>query len=174
MPQSQSEAAIESVAGEFVFTRVIDASRERVWQAFTESERLMQWWGPAGFTMLAANVDLRPGGAFHYGMRAPDGSEVWGKWVYREIVPPERLTVIASFSDEAADITRHPYSPDWPLELLSTMTLIEHEGRTTVTVQAVPHSATEIERRTFEDARDSMDEGYTGTLDKLAEYLAKV
>ena len=52
----------------------------------------------------------------HYGMRTPDGNEMWGKWIYREIVKPERLVVVASFSDAQRGITRHPLSPEWPLE----------------------------------------------------------
>ena len=57
--------------------RVFDAPRDLVWKAFTESERLMQWWGPKGFTMLVAKLDLRPGGVFHYSMRSPDGRAMY-------------------------------------------------------------------------------------------------
>ena len=59
---------------------------------------------------------------FHYGMRGPDGSEMWGKFVYREIAPPERLVFIVSFSDENGGMTRHPMAPTWPLEMLNTLT----------------------------------------------------
>lgn len=65
-----------------------------------------------------------------------------------------------------------PLSPTRPLEMLSTATFSEHEGRTTITVKAAPYSATESERKTFEAGRDSMQQGYTGTLDQLADYLA--
>ena len=85
---------------EFVISRTFDAPRELVWKAFTEREHLMQWFGPKGFKMLAGTVDLRPGGTFHYGMQAPDGKTMWGKWIFREIVPPERLVTVVSFSDE--------------------------------------------------------------------------
>ena len=173
MTQRTEGPATIPIDDAFQYTRVLDAPRGLVWKAFTESERLMQWWGPAGFTMLAAKVELRPGGVFHYGMRGPDGSEVWGKWVYREIVPPERLSVLASLSDADGGMTRHPSAPGWPLELLSTMTLTEHDGRTTVTVDSVPHDATDAERQVFASALGSMDEGYAGTLDKLVAYLAK-
>jgi len=46
------------------------------------------WWGPKGFKEFTSKVDLRVGGTHHYGMKAPDGSLMWGKFTYREIVPP--------------------------------------------------------------------------------------
>jgi uncharacterized protein YndB with AHSA1/START domain len=159
---------------EFSITRVFDAPRELVWKAFTESERLMRWWGPKGFTMRVAKLDLRPGGVFHYGMRSPDGRDMWGKFVYREIAAPERLVFVNSFSDEASNVTRHPFSPTWPLEILNTMTLSEHGGKTTLTISGSPINATEEERKTFEAGRDSMKQGFTGTLEQLANYLASV
>jgi uncharacterized protein YndB with AHSA1/START domain len=158
---------------EFVITRVFDAPRELVWKAWTESERLAHWWGPKGFAMLSCKNDLRPGGVFHYGMRAPDGGVMWGKFVYREIVAPERLVFIVCFSDEAGGVTRHPWAPDWPLETLSTVTFAEHDGRTRLTMQGVPLNATQSERETFQAGHKSMQQGWTGTLDQLANYLAK-
>jgi uncharacterized protein YndB with AHSA1/START domain len=56
--------------------RVFDPPRERVWKAFTESERLMHWWGPNGFSMQVAKLDLRPGGMSHYDLRSPDGRDM--------------------------------------------------------------------------------------------------
>jgi uncharacterized protein YndB with AHSA1/START domain len=156
---------------EFVFTRVFDAPRDLVWKAFTEPERLMHWWGPKGFTMLTCKVDLRHGGVFHYSMRSPDGHEMWGKWVYREIVPPERLVTVVSFTDAEGTLLRHPMSSTWPREVLHTMTLSERDGKTTLTVYGVPTNATEEERKTFGAARDSMAAGFTGTLDQLEAYL---
>jgi uncharacterized protein YndB with AHSA1/START domain len=157
----------------FTSSRVFDAPRDLVWKALTESERLMQWWGPKGFTVRVAEVDLRPGGTFLYCLQSADGYEMWGKWVYREITPPERLVTISSFTDAQGSPIRHPVEPHWPLEMLGTMTLAEHEGKTTVTVQALPHNATDEESKTFFDGRDGMAEGFTGTFDKLAAYLAK-
>jgi uncharacterized protein YndB with AHSA1/START domain len=162
----------ESGKGEFVFTRVLDAPRELVWKTLTESEHLNHWWGPKGFTTRVTKLNLRPGGVFHYWQRSPEGREIWGKWVYREIVPPELLVVINSFSDEEGNVTRNPFSPTWPLECLTTSTFSEHGGKTTLTIRSVPHNATEVERKTFVDGLKSMDQGFTGTLDRLAEHLA--
>lgn len=162
----------EQKPAEFSITRVFDAPRERVWKAFTESERLMRWWGPKGFTMQVAKLDLRPGGVFHYGMRSPDGHAMWGKFVYREIVAPERLVFVVSFTDEKGNLKRHPMSPTWPLEVLNTMTLSEQDGKTTLTLRGIPINETEEERKTFEGGHKSMQQGFKGTLDQLTDYLA--
>jgi uncharacterized protein YndB with AHSA1/START domain len=157
----------------FIISRTFDAPRELMWKAWSERRRLMEWFGPQGFKVPAAKMDFRPGGSFHYCMESPDGNEMWGKFVYREIIAPEKIVLVNSFSDEAGGITRHPMSATWPLEMLSTFTLTEENGRTTATVHWVPLSATEEERKTFDAAHDGMKQGWTGTFDQLAAYLAK-
>ena len=69
---------------------------------------MKHWWGPKGFKVLESKMDLRVGGFYHYGLKAPDGMPMWGKMVYREIVPRERIVFLNFFSDEAGGITRHP------------------------------------------------------------------
>jgi uncharacterized protein YndB with AHSA1/START domain len=157
----------------FVISRVLDAPRDKVWKAWTEVERLKQWWGPKGFTVSHCTVDLRPGGLMHYRLRSPDGHDMWGRFVYREIAKPERLVWVNSFSDEKGGVTRHPMSPGWPREMLTTVSFAEHKGGTLVTVQWIPIDATEEERRTFDAGRDSMQQGWTGTFEQLEQYLAR-
>jgi len=168
---AETSAITDAARREFVVTRVLDAPRELVFKAWTERERLMRWWGPKGAVIQIRDLDLRPGGAFHYGMRAPDGHDMWGKWVFREISAPERLVFIASFTDEAGNPIRNPFALDWPLEVLSTLTFAEQEGRTTLTMHGVPLNATEQERNAFEGGHASLRQGWTGTLDQLADYL---
>lgn len=159
---------------DFVITRIFDAPRDLVWKAFTDPQHMKQWWGPKGFTVIASKMDLRPGGTYHYGMKAPDGSAMWGKFVYREVVAPERMVFINSFSDEAGGITRHPMAPTWPLEMLSTFTFEEAPGgKTKLTIRWSPHNATDEERKTFDAGHDSMRQGWGGTLEQLTAYLAK-
>jgi uncharacterized protein YndB with AHSA1/START domain len=157
----------------FVISRVFDAPRDLVWKAHSELEGLKQWWGPKGFTWVAGTLDFRPGGMFHYGLRSPNGQEMWGRFVYREIVKPERIVSVSSFSDEKGGLTRHFLSPEWPLEMLNTATFSEADGKTTLTVSSVAVNATAHERKTFEDGFKSMEGGFTGTFDQLAAYLAK-
>jgi len=158
---------------EFVITRVFDAPRDLVWKAFTQCEHLKHWWGPKGFKVTSCKIDLRPGGVFHYGMQSPDGKMMWGKFIYREIVAPERIVHIVAFSDEHQGVTRHPMAPSWPLETLAAMTFTESGGKTTITVRWSPHNATPEERATFEAAHDGMRQGWTETMDQLDAYLAK-
>jgi uncharacterized protein YndB with AHSA1/START domain len=157
----------------FTTSRTFDAPRKTLWEAWTDREKLMQWFGPKGFTMAQAKLDFRPGGTFHYCLRSPDGKEMWGKFVYREIVAPERIVLINSFSDEKGGLTRHPMSPKWPLEMLSTTTLAEAGGRTTMTIEWMPWNATAEENQVVDGAREGMKAGWTGTFDQLADYLAK-
>jgi uncharacterized protein YndB with AHSA1/START domain len=164
---------------EFTISRVFDAPREMVWRACTEPDQLAQWWGPKGFKMRSCKLDLRPGGMFHYGMEAPAGSPMgggimWGKFVYREIVRPERLVFTNSFSDENGGTTRHPMSATWPLEVLNIETFTETAGKTTVLLCGTPFNASEAERKTFRDATKSMEQGFTGTFNQLDEYLARL
>ena len=103
---------------EFVISRVFDAPRELVFKVWTEPEHIAKWFGPKGVSIKSAKMDLRPGGSLLTCMGTPDGREMWGKWVFREIAPPEKLVYINSFSDEKGGLARHPMSPTWPLEML--------------------------------------------------------
>jgi uncharacterized protein YndB with AHSA1/START domain len=156
----------------FEITRVFDAPREQVWKAWTDPAHLKHWWGPKGFTVHTCKVDLRPGGLFLYGMKSPDGADTWGKFVYRKIEAPKRLEFIVSFSDPKGGITRHPWSEHWPLQILSTVEFSEVSGKTQVTVRWTPHEASEIERNTFDEGRASMQQGWGGTFEQFAGYLA--
>jgi uncharacterized protein YndB with AHSA1/START domain len=108
-------------------------------------------------------------------MTAPDGTEMWGRFVYREIKAPHRLVFITCFSDAKGGVTRHPWSPNWPLEMHSTVLFEEHAGgKTKVSVQWAPaDGSTEVERKTFDEGRGSMNQGWTGTFEQFAAYLSK-
>jgi uncharacterized protein YndB with AHSA1/START domain len=158
---------------EFVIMRIFDAPRERVWRAWTEAKSLGKWWGPKGFDIVSVKLDLRPGGTFHYCLKSPEGQEMWGKFIFREIVPEQRLVFVVSFSDAEGGLARHPMSPDWPLMMLSTVTFADTgTGKTTITVKWVAYEATDKEREVFEAGKDSMRQGWTGTFDRLDDYLA--
>jgi len=161
-----------SATAPFVITRALAAPRLRVWQAWTEVEHLQHWWGPKGFVVAHCTVDLRPGGLMHYCLRAPDGPEMWGRFLFREIVEPEKLVWVNSFSDEKGGITRHPMAPGWPREMHTTVTFAEQGKGTLVTVSWYPINASEDERRIFDEGRASMNQGWGGTFEKLEHFLA--
>jgi len=162
-----------SASGPFIISRTFDVPSYRVWRAWTDRDRLMHWFGPKGFKMTHARVDFRPGGSFHYCLQGPDGKAMWGKFVYRESVPLQRMVLLNSFSDPGGGTTVHPINPTWPREMLSTTTLTEENGKTTVTVCWEPFNATAEERMTFDSNHETMKMGWGGTFDQLADYLSK-
>ena len=163
----------EHLAGEFVLSRLVDAPRERVWAAWTEPERMRRWFGPKGLKTVSAEMDLRPGGLYHYGMRTPDGQQMWGKWIFREIAKPERLVFVQSFSDENRGVTRHPMNANWPLQTLATVLFADFGSKTLITLKWAPLDATDAERKTFDENRDGMNKGWGGTFEQLDAYLAQ-
>ena len=162
----------ERISPPFVLTRSFDAPREQVFAAFTQLEHLQRWMGPKGFEMVDCKVDLRPGGVFHYGMRAAGGATMWGQWTFREITAPERLVVVVQFSDADGGVTRHPMAPSWPLSTLSTSTFVEHDGKTLLTLKWQALDATEAEEQVFNASHAGMAQGWGGTMDQLAAHLA--
>ncbi|WP_290980781.1 SRPBCC family protein [Hyphomicrobium sp.] len=168
MTKSNEQEKIEP----FVISRVFDAPRELVFKAFTEPERMKEWWGPKGFKGIAGEMDLRPGGRYHYGLQAPDGSIMWGLFVYREVSAPERIVLVNSFSDAEGGLTRHPMNPKWPLRMLSIFTFEDvGSGKTKLTVSWTPIEESAEEREVFEQARPSMTQGWSGTFGQLESYL---
>lgn len=161
---------------EFTFSRTFDAPRERVWRAWTDAESLARWWGPKNATIRVLKLEFRPGGMFHYTMAFQPGHEMYGRFIYREIVAPERIVFVISFSDAAGGITRAPFpqlKDLWPLEVLNTVTFTEQGGKTTIALRGSPIDATEDERAMFAANADSMRQGFGGTFDQLTGFLAK-
>ncbi|HEY2256044.1 MAG TPA: SRPBCC domain-containing protein [Variovorax sp.] len=158
--------------GAFTLARTFDAPRERVWKAFAEADRLAQWWGPKGFTLSVASFDLQPGGGFVYSMSV--GPQVmWGRFVYREIDRPERIVFVNGFSDAAGGLTRAPFNPAWPLEVLNSWRFTEEGGKTTISMRGDPVNASDAECAVFIASFDSMRMGFGGTFDQLQDYLRK-
>jgi uncharacterized protein YndB with AHSA1/START domain len=138
-----------------VATRVLDAPRRLVFDALTSPEHVPHWLlGPEGWTMPVCEIDLRPGGEWHFVWRGPDGTEMEMRGVYREIVPPERVVNTESWGGE------------WP-ETLNTVVLSEEEGKTTLTSTVLYPS---------KEARDAalatgMEEGWSASYERLDGYL---
>jgi uncharacterized protein YndB with AHSA1/START domain len=166
------KSSADRAAQEFVFTRTYDAPRELVFEAWSKGEHMAQWWGPKGFAMKVAKLEFRAGGVFHYSMQPPKGPVMWGRFVYREVVAPERIVFVNSFSDEKGGIGPNPWIPDWPLEILNTLTLAEQDGKTTLTLRGGPIDATDEQWTLFVDKQSSMRQGMGGTFDQLADLLA--
>lgn len=170
---AKNSAAANLHDREIVLTRVFNAPRDLVWKAFTERDRMAKWWGLKGMTTQIRELDLRPGGTFLYVMRMPDGGEMCGKWVYREIVAPELLVVVHFTTDDTGKPIPNPFDPSLPREMLTTSRFTEHAGRTTLELRSVPINETAAQREAFNKLADGMEEGFNNTLDLLDEYLAQ-
>ena len=104
-----------------VMTRVFSAPRGHVWAALTRPNLLTQWYGPAGWSLVICEIDLRVGGAWHFVVQRPDGKRIGQRGVYQEIDPPARLVTTETWDDWAAG------------ETLVTTVLVEKNDRTTFT-----------------------------------------
>lgn len=91
-----TKSRVENPTPALSLTRVLDSPRTLVWSVWSDPAQAVHWWGPHGFTVPAYEADLRPGGAFRYEMRAPDGSFFPEDGAFEEVVPNERIVQPAS------------------------------------------------------------------------------
>jgi uncharacterized protein YndB with AHSA1/START domain len=162
-----------NAATEFVFSRTFDASRDDVWNAFTQPEHLKHWWGTPGSSIEIAHHELKPGGLFLYCMKFPDGRAMWARFIFREIVAPERLVWLNGFSDEHGGLTRNPWVPGFPLETLNTVILTEQDVKTLLTITVVPFNARDEEAGVLAGGIKGMKMGFGASFKVLADYLAR-
>jgi len=141
-----------------VLSRTCAAPRETVWNAWTDPERMAQWWGPRGFTNPICGLDVRPGGAIRIVMRAPEGTEHPMRGVFLEIVEFERLVFTAIAEDDRGRAQ---------LEALTTVTFAEDDGNTKLTLHARAVGLTAAAAPMLE----GMQAGWTQTLERLESYL---
>jgi len=139
---------------EIVMTRIVDAPRKRVFEAWTDPAHLPSWFGRRGWTMPVCEIDLRPGGTWRFLSQGPTGTKLGMYGVYREISPFDRLVYTESFDD-------------YPGETLNTLVLSDEDGKTMITCTSVYPS---------KEARDAvlktrMQEGASESLDRLVEHL---
>ena len=142
---------------EIVMTRVFDAPRRLVFDAFSKPELLKRWFGPRGWSLVVCEVDLRVGGGFRFVLRSPDGKEMGMRGVYREIAPPERSVHMESFDD-------------YPGESQVTAVFVEQGGKTTLTA-TVLYPSQEVRDAVI---KSGMEHGAAESYDKLAELLASL
>jgi uncharacterized protein YndB with AHSA1/START domain len=141
-------------------TRVLDAPRTLVWQAWTDPKMMAQWFGPRGFTASVPELDVRVGGTLRIVMHGPDGNDYPMKGVFREVVPPERLV----FSNTAVD-----QDGNHLLEGETIVTFAEHGGKTTLTLKTHAVGRVPIAPQMLA----GMEAGWSQSLDKLQALLAR-
>jgi uncharacterized protein YndB with AHSA1/START domain len=139
-------------------TRVFDAPRERVFEAWTSAEQLSHWFAPEHFTVHSCEADPRPGGLFRLCMRSPQGQDYWVRGSYREVVAPERL-VIACTADDELGIAR--------LEEIIIVSFSDDRRGTRLELKA---DATGPSTRAAQ-MLGGMERGWAETIDRLADIL---
>ncbi len=140
---------------EIVMTRVFDAPRDLVFEAHASCEHLSHWWGPRRYEIISCEVDFRPGGAWRIVHRGPDGEEYAFRGEYGEIVRPERIVWTFEFEGVPGSVS------------VQTMTLEEHDGKTTLTGTSVFDTVEERDGM----LESGMESGAAETYDRLDEYL---
>ncbi len=166
-----SKTATSGTQG-LVVTRVFDAPVEQTWRAWSESEHVMQWWGPTGFTSPLAKMDFREGGTSLVCMRAPKefgGQEMYNTWTYRKIVPKERIEFVLAWADKDGkriEPSQIGLPPDMPSEVRHVITFEARPGgKTEMTVSEYGYaSAQQVEMSKA---------GLEQCLDKLAASFAR-
>jgi uncharacterized protein YndB with AHSA1/START domain len=145
---------------EIVISRVFDAPRELVWEAWTNPEHVARWWGPNGFTTTIEKMDVRPGGVWQHVMHGPNGTDYPNKSVFTEVVKPERIVYEHGGSRKG----------DPCVQFTATWTFEEPKaGQTRLTIRMVFPSA---EARDIVVKEYGAIEGGKQTLARLAEHLA--
>jgi uncharacterized protein YndB with AHSA1/START domain len=143
---------------EIAMTRVFDAPRRLVFDAWTKPELLKRWLGVrAGWSMAVCEVDLKVGGTYRFVWRKTDGTEMWMGGVYREIVRPERIINTESFDD-----------PWYEGEALDTAVLVEQGGKTTLTT-TILYASREVRDTVL---KSPMERGVAESYNMLADLLA--
>ena len=144
---------------EVVITRIVDAPRRLVFEAWTNPEHVPQWLlGPEGWTMPVCEIDLRVGGTWRYVWRKDDGAEMAMSGIYREVVPPERI------------VSTERWGPEWP-ETVNTVQLVEAAGRTTITITVLYPSKEARDMALQTGMKEGMNQGFA-RLDELLGQLA--
>ena len=158
----------------FVISRSFPAPRELIFEMWTNPEHFSQWLAPKGFDMKFIRADIREGGSSFYKM-ASAGLTMYGQAFYEKLDRPSRLIYTQQFTDEQGNVSRHPLAPTWP-ETMRTVVDFAAEGpdatRVTVTWEVVGNYTPE-ELGTFIQGRTGRTMGWTGSFDKLDEYLAE-
>ncbi len=160
----------------FVINRSFEVSLETMFEMWTNPDHFSKWLPPTGFTMTFVRCEMKAGGStFYYMTPEGGGPKMWGRTQYIEITRPNRLVYTQQFCDEKENITRHPMAPTWPENMLTVITLSE-EGpdQTRITVEWEPYGTyTSEEMDTFIKAKSGMTQGWTGSFDKLEDYITK-
>lgn len=159
-----------SATKDFKIVREFNASREDVFSAFAEADALNEWWGPAETSNSVISLDFTQGGIFHYRMEK-DGQTSYGRFLFGRILPHELLEFTNSFADENANVITAPFNISLPKAIFYSLSFTDLGDRTIITLTGKPLEASKEEIEGFQAINESMQKGFAGTFDRLANYL---
>lgn len=159
----------------FVINRSFDAPLDLMFEMWTDPKHFSAWLAPTGFRMEFIKSEMRPGGSTFYFMTNDKDVKMYGRTEYLSIQKPSRLVYTQQFCDKDEKISRHPMAPTWPETMLTTVVLTEEgPNRTRITVTWEPHgNVTREELEAFIAEKSGMTRGWTGSFDKLEEYVSR-
>jgi uncharacterized protein YndB with AHSA1/START domain len=158
---------------QFFITRSFDAGIEHMYAMWTDPEHMAQWVPPTGATMRFLRAEPRVGGASFYAMTMPGGVTMHGLVKYLALQKPNHIVYTQQFCDEREQVIRPPFFANWPLAMLTTISLAsEGADRTRVTVRWEPRDASDADIAEFIKQRSGLTMGWTGSFDKLEAALA--
>ncbi|OXS75789.1 SRPBCC family protein [Domibacillus enclensis] len=168
---SDQTVMVKVEGSDLIMERIVAAPRDLVFQVFSSSDHVEAWWGPAGWETENRQFEFKPGGVWHYCMRCTDkdqgdfyGMESWGKGVFHEIVPPEKIVYTDYFSDEQGSESKEMPSTH------STI-LFEEIGEETKLIFRSRYASEEALQQVMDMG---MVQGFSSQLEHLDQLLAKL
>ena len=160
----------------FIINRTFDAPIDLVYELWTNPDHFSKWLAPTGFDMKFIRADIKSGGDTFYCMSNAAGLKMYGRAHYIEVKKPDYLKYTQEFCDENENLSRHPMAPTWPATMLTIVELTpEGPDQTRVTITWSCHGETTPEElETFLKGRSGMTIGWTGSFDKLEDYIKTV
>lgn len=156
----------------FIIQRRFAAPIERVFDAWADPEQMAAWSGPTGARITVLSGEIAPGSPMHARQDSADGEVLFTFCRYIEITRPTRLIYDQSFADASGNITKAPFFDHWPRVLRTDVDLVEDGEGTQLTLRWTPIDARPEEEAQFASIMASMTGGWSGSFDKLDQFLA--
>lgn len=159
----------------FVINRTFDISRKTLFDFWTDPKHIAKWLAPTGFQMEFFRSEFNVGGSSFYRMANDSGMNMYGRMKYTQINSPASIEYNQEFCDENEKPSKHPGAPIWPETMRTKVTFTEETlDETRITIQwSIVGKYSDEELRAFVEERAGMTLGWTGSLDKLEEYITR-
>jgi len=164
---------IENTDDIFIISHTFETDAGSLFNMWIDPEIYTSWMGPKGAVMSFLNADVREGGTALWKMTTPDDSTKYGKLHFKKINPNNQLVYVQNFCDKDGDFIKAPFLETYPDSLLLTADFVqEAKGKVKMTVKwEILGESTEIERKTFNDMKPYMVQGWGESFDKIEAIL---